>query len=342
MFISSLSKKEKPTKGKNVEHLPGVTIVISREGRDPKQENSRDGDHHWRASHFPQLLCQGGNCMSCANWPGQWGNGQVTAWQLESLSLIWEDTTPQIPNTPMNEKIFYNVQVSAFTKVGAGVRSHKLICTTAQDGERTVHQQTIYNYRHQYSIFPSDNCMSETVSTNLFTLFWVIVGWKYCGLLILWVANTGSIIKIGSHPRSLSPSGTIPCNGSPLSSSTARRCKSLLNQLGQCLHQDHPHRHHHPQHHLHQHRHYFLILMLILSTGSASGCKSLLNQLGHCLGQLASAGEVAHSCCTQCSCWRWRWSLRCSWVSDKRRWSWWWPSCLQNCHRSSGNYLSMF
>ena len=157
---------------------------------------------------------------------------------------------------------------------------------------------------------------------------------------LLWVENTGSIIKIGSHPRSLSPSGTIPCNGSPLSSSTARRCKSLLNQLGQCLHQDHPHRHHHPQHHLHQH--YFVLLMLILSTGSASGCKSLLNQLGHCLGQLASAGEVAHSCCTQCSCWRWRWSLRCSWVSDKRRWSWWWPSCLQNCHRSSGNYLSMF
>ena len=77
MFIYSLSKKEKPTKGKNVEHLPGVTIVISREGRDPEQENSRDGDHHWRASHFPQLLCQGGNCMSCANWPGQWGNGQV-------------------------------------------------------------------------------------------------------------------------------------------------------------------------------------------------------------------------------------------------------------------------
>ena len=71
----------------------------------------------------------------------------------------------------MNEKIFYNVQVSAFTKVGAGVRSHKLICTTAQDGERTVHQQTIYNYHHRYSIFPSDNCMSETVSTNLFTLF---------------------------------------------------------------------------------------------------------------------------------------------------------------------------
>ena len=167
-----------------------------------------------------------------------------------------------------------------------------------------------------------------------------VLSWKYYGLLILWVANTGSIIKIGSHPRSLSPSGTIPCNGSPLSSSTARRCKSLLNQLGQCLHQDHPHRHHHPQHHLHQHR--FFILMLILSTGSASGCKSLLNQLGHCLGQLASAGEVAHSCCTQCSCWRWRWSLRCSWVSDKRRWSWWWPSCLQNCHRSSGNYLSMF
>ena len=26
------------------------------------------------------------------------------------------------------------MQVSAFTKVGAGVRSHKLICTTAQDG----------------------------------------------------------------------------------------------------------------------------------------------------------------------------------------------------------------
>ena len=142
---------------------------------------------------------------------------------------------------------------------------------------------------------------------------------SYCGLKILWVANTGSIIKIGSHPRSLSPSGTIPCNGSPLSSSTARRCKSLLNQLGQCLHQDHPHCHHHPQHHLYQHRHYFLILMLILSTGSASGCKSLLNQLGHCLGQLASAGEVAHSCCTQCSCWRWRWSLRCSWVSDKMK-----------------------
>ena len=27
------------------------------------------------------------------------------------------------------------MQVSAFTKVGAGVRSHKLICTTAQDGD---------------------------------------------------------------------------------------------------------------------------------------------------------------------------------------------------------------
>ena len=264
---------------------------------------------------------------------GQWASHIVTAWQLESLSLIWEDTTPQIPNTPMNEKIFYNVQVSAFTKVGAGVRSHKLICTTAQDGERTVHQQTIYNYHHRYShkfSLPTTACLRQSQPTCL-----------PCSEL-LWVENTGSIIKIGSHPRSLSPSGTIPCNGSPLSSSTARRCKSLLNQLGQCLHQDHPHRHHHPQHHLHQHRHYFLILMLILSTGSASGCKSLLNQLGHCLGQLASAGEVAHSCCTQCSCWRWRWSLRCSSVSDKRRWSWWWPSCLQNCHRSSGNYLSMF
>ena len=29
----------------------------------------------------------------------------------------------------------YYVKVAAFTKVGSGVRSEKVICTTAQDGE---------------------------------------------------------------------------------------------------------------------------------------------------------------------------------------------------------------
>ena len=54
--------------------------------------------------------------------------------------LIHSKKTADTELTLENLETFtsYYIKVAAFTKVGSGVRSEKMICTTAQDGEASL------------------------------------------------------------------------------------------------------------------------------------------------------------------------------------------------------------
>ena len=55
--------------------------------------------------------------------------------------LILSKKTADTELTLENLETFtsYYIKVAAYTKVGSGVRSDKMICTTAQDGENFLH-----------------------------------------------------------------------------------------------------------------------------------------------------------------------------------------------------------
>ena len=190
MFISSLSKKEKPTKGENVEHLPGVTITISREGRDPEQENSRDGDHHWWASHFPQLLCQGGNLALTGLGNGAMGKSQPASWNPSPSSERTQHPKYRIPQWMKRYSIMCRCRHSqrlelAFAATSWFAQLPRMVSWLFTTIITDTHINFPFRQLHVWDGL--NQPVYPVLSYCGLKILWVenTVSWKYCGLLIL-------------------------------------------------------------------------------------------------------------------------------------------------------------